>query len=203
MFGTSFSGFAWSDGARLNVPAGVRLSLNRLARMKQKPALLPAFGWPAGTAFEAGGDPDWGWTLSMLRDNRPDSERGGPFKTAAEQIAIELNTISLQPRGRERSRSLAAVHAKAKSLQFDSRREVVFSNNIGLLRFETEHDGSVRAIHTLLSSENFGYPEDEPEDTLVASRPLGNAAHLSSPGAKTTITVRLNPEGSMPKPEGV
>jgi hypothetical protein len=202
MFGSGFAGFAWKDGARLTIPAGARLSLTRLSRMKQKPALLPAFGWPAGTAFEEGGQPDWGWRLTTLRDDRPDNDRDGPFKDAAEQIATELNTINLQARGRDRSRALAAIHGKAKSLQFDARREVVFTNNVGLLRFDTAADGSVRAIHTLLSSENFGYPEDEPEDTLVPARPLGSAAHLSKPGAKTIITIGLNPEGTMPTPEG-
>ncbi len=203
MFGSGFSGFAWKDGARLDIPAGARLSLGRFSRMQEKPTLLPAFGWPAGTKFEADGDPDWGWRVSMLRDDRLDGERGGPFKEAAEQTATELNSVGLLPRGRERSRSIAALHAKAQSVQFDSRREVVFTNNVGLIRFDTAPSGSVLAVHTLLSTENLGYPEDEPDESLPDARPLGNAAHPSAPGAKTTVTVSLNAEGAMPSPQEV
>jgi hypothetical protein len=191
-FGWGFEGFAWKDGARLSLPSGAKLSLLRHSRMKAKPALLPAYGWPQDTRFEPGDEPDWSWRVEMARDERPDAERSGPFAEAAGQLEPDIAAAGLLPRGLERARALAAVHQKAHGLQFAPRREAIFTNNVGVLTFELEGE-KLSVIHTQHSSEKKDYPEDEPIVGLVTARPLGDGAQVSKGLPLTVVKINLTP----------
>ena len=199
MFGPGFEGIAWKESHRIRLPAGAGVSLLRHARMKEKPALLPAWGWPEGTSIAAGDDPDWAWRLTMLRDERPDDARKGPFEDAADQIENDIRDT--EPRtGVERARGVAAIHQKAHSLDFAPLREVVFTNNVGVITFEPGSGGARSVVHTLYSTDEKGYPEDEFDEDLVTDRPLGAGAEVSAGGAKTVIRASLIPAGDAPVP---
>ncbi len=198
MFGATFDGFAWKDGAKLALPAGAEVALLRHGRMKEKPSLLPAYGWPAGTTIAPGSEPDWAWRISAVSDQRPDAQRGGPFEDVAEQLKTDLDAAQAIPRGIERARAAAAVHQKARAAHFAPLRELVFTNNVGVITFDTEPDGAIVAVHTLYSSEEKGFPEDEPEEGLVAARPLGDAAHVSNGKPNTVVRLVLTPKPEAP-----
>jgi hypothetical protein len=191
MFNSTVDGFAWKDGAKLTLPADADLTLLRHSRMKDKPSLLPAYGWPDGTKITEGNEPDWSWRINAVRDFRPDSERTSPFKEVAEQLHHDMTEAQALPRGIERARAAAAIHQKAKTAQFAPLREVVFTNNVGIVTFDTEANGDIVAIHTLYSSEEKGFPEDEPEDELIEARPLGAGAHVSSGKPNTVVRTSL------------
>ena len=50
-------------------------------------------------------------------------------------------------------RRLAARHAQAAFTQFDHLRQMVFTNNIGLIGFATGADGALRVRHSMLSKD--------------------------------------------------
>jgi hypothetical protein len=203
MFGSGFEGLAWKEHARIERRAGAEaISLTRFGRMREKPALVPAFGWPAGWEIGPGDGPDAAWRMEMVRDMRPDAERAGPFSDAAEQLKPDIDAAHLLPRGIERSRAAARVHNKARSLEFAPLREVVFTNNVGIVTFELRPDGIVRAVHTLLSTDQNGYPEDKPDDALADARPLGDGAQVASPLPNTVARVDLVPAPAAPTLHG-
>jgi hypothetical protein len=217
MLGSVFDGFAWKGDHRLTLPSNPDLSLYRYSKLKTTPAILPAFGWPQGTriasnpsnglySLELGPDedrPDWAWRMSMIRDQRNDAERGEPFSDWVDEIEPGMTAIAATPRGVDRSRALAALHQKALGLSFQSLREVVFTNNVGIVTFETPDDDKIIAIHTLLSTEDAEYPEDNPDEALVTTRPVGDAAHVTRGVPNTVVRAELDPTSDgYPLPRG-
>jgi hypothetical protein len=200
ILGVSYDGFAWKDGHRLEVPDEGNLSLVRYSRMKEKPSLLPAWGWPEGTRFEAGGDPDWSWRLEAQRDMRNNFQRKGAFEEHAETLKEDIAAVAAKPRGIERAREALALHQKAGSLKFAPLRDWVMTNNVGILTFEPNEDDTVVLVHTLWSTTENDYPEEEIDDELVARRPLGEGARVSGGAPNTVVRIPLEPAGEPPQP---
>ncbi len=146
---------AWTSGpAAITVPDGASFGPGRRARMRRTPALLPARTWPAGTLVDPdpAKQPDWRWRLSLQRDQRPDSVR--PMALRAPTLSSELDPANPVAGYRE----AANRHAVTAFTQFDHLRQMVFTNNIGLVHLAAGSDGALHVVHTLLS-------KDAPEST--------------------------------------
>ena len=131
--------------------------------------------------------------MESVGDIRPDPERGKPIREAAEAMAPEFAAMENLPRGIELARKVATAHANALDLEFAPLRQMVMGNNVGLIRFESVGTDDVAVIHTLLSSEERGYPEDVADEQMQADRPLGVNAPVSEAAANTVVRVELIP----------
>lgn len=138
--------FAWKDAAEPNLalPRGSSVKPPIRARLHHDPVLVPGNGWPAGTTLAA--DPDWRWRLDLVRDPRTDLERPAALNPPP----------SLDP---DATRSVdgylgaAGRHAVASVQHFDHIRQMVFPNNVGVVRFPTDLDGTRLVEHELVSED--------------------------------------------------
>lgn len=140
---------AWMDAAEDNLalPSGSSVRPGTRARMNHDPVLVPADGWPAGTTLAA--PPDWRWRLDLLRDPRTDAQR----PRALDPPATLDPDVDRDVDGYLR---LAGRHAIAGHQHFDHLRQVVFPNNVGLVRFPLDEDGTPLVRHEIVSED----PED-------------------------------------------
>jgi hypothetical protein len=159
---------AWTNESSIAVPAGAVIGPGRRARLRRKPSLVPARLWPAGTTIPGDKPPDWRWRLSMARDPRPDSTR--PPLLRQPLLAAELNPGDPVPG----YRLIAARHAQTAFTHLDHLRQMVFTNNIGLVSFTVDGGGAVTVVHTLLS-------RDAPDSTTFAE----NTVHTIALAATT------------------
>jgi hypothetical protein len=143
---------AWNGEASIVVPPGIRIGPGRRARLRRKPSLVPARLWPVGTSIPLDKLPDWSWRLSLQRDPRPDSAR----PMALRQPALSADVIPTDPL--TGYRQLAARHQQTAFTHFDHLRQMVFTNNLGIVAFKPDGGGPVTAVHRLLS-------KDAPEST--------------------------------------
>ena len=144
----------WTNESSIAVPAGAVIGPGRRARLRRKPSLVPARLWPAGTSIPSDKLPDWRWRLSLQRDPRPDSAR--PTALRQPILSAELDPSDPVPGYRR----VAARHAQTAFTHFDHLRQMVFTNNLGLVSFAID-EGALRVVHTLLS-------KDAPESTTSA-----------------------------------
>ena len=159
---------AWNGKASIVLPSGAHIGPGRRARMTRSPALVPAHTWPAGTTIPADKPPDWRWRVSMVRDQRPDSER--PLPLRAPTIAAELQPATPL----EGYRDIAARHQQVALTHFDHLRQMVFTPNVGVVTFAVPSTGAPSVTHTLLS-------KDAPESTTAAR----NTVHVISLASTT------------------
>lgn len=198
--GNAIEGFGIKKDATgaIKLPDGKRPSLARLGRMREAPAILPAHGWPAGTRLDP--EPDWWFSQSQVRDTRPDAARSGPFKVLAAELAGPIAEATAAA-GRDRAVKVAAVHQLAASRNFAPLREMVMTNNVGLISFQSRVEGDtarITVIHELLSSVVQGYPEDKVDAELPKKRPLGVTAQVQGGKIHTRVEIRLEPESARP-----
>lgn len=158
--------------------------------LTEKPAYLPGWGWPAGASF---GDkpPDMWSDTTTVGDSRADDVRGGAIEEVAGLLEGEVQAITAMPRGLERSRHVGGFHAATLTNKFAPQRSIVFGNNVGIVSFEREGADGVAVVHTLLSSRELGYPEDEPDVAALADLPFGRGAKLSRGNGNTVVRVVL------------
>jgi hypothetical protein len=133
---------AWETGPGVTLPAGGSVRPGRRARMRRKPAVLPADGWPAGSATS--GPPDWRWRLEVVRDERPHAQ----LPAGAPTIPM-LSWDAGEPL--QSYAAIAASHQQVTRDPKDPLRLLVFRNNVGLVRFSAD-GGDVKVAHALLSS---------------------------------------------------
>jgi len=138
---------AWKAAAPIAVPAGQHIGPGRRARMKRSPALVPASTWPAGTTIPPDKPPDWRWGLSLQRDQRPDTVRPIPLRQPT--LSQELDAANPAPG----YRAIAGRHAQLALTHFDHLRQMIFTNNLGLVAVSTGSNGVLRVTHTLLSKD--------------------------------------------------
>jgi hypothetical protein len=138
---------AWTNESSIAVPAGAVIGPGRRARLRRKPSLVPARLWPAGTAFPSDKEPDWRWRLSMARDERPDSVRPPPLRQPT--LASDLDPGNPVPG----YRLVAGRHAQTAFIHLDHLRQMVFTNNLGLVSFSVATNGDITLVHTLLSKD--------------------------------------------------
>jgi hypothetical protein len=169
---------AWKKASPIVLPQGEPVPLARLVRMKREPALLLATGWPSGTTVPDDKGPDWGWRLTLVRDERPN----GALPTALRQPFLpstaELNVLSPLPG----YRALAARHATAAMTHFDHLRTIVFNPHIGLVRIEADATGFV-LVHALLS-------QDAPDSVLSSENTVHRMRLEPSARPAPALTVR-------------
>lgn len=137
---------AWKDAAAPNValPAGSSVRPGIRARLNHDPVLVPGNGWPIGTTIAT--DPDWRWRLDLVRDTRTDADRPtalGPPATIDPDVARDVDGHL----------TLAARHAIATLQHFDHVRQMVFPNNIGIVRLPLAQDGSRLVRHEIVSED--------------------------------------------------
>ncbi|MGP4090924.1 hypothetical protein, partial [Streptomyces sp. KR55] len=150
---------AWKGAASIVVPDGQHIGSGRRARMRRSPALVPARLWPAGATLPADKPPDWRWRLSLQRDQRPETAR---------PVALRQPTLSeeLDPADPVAGyRRVAARHAQVAFTHFEHLRQMVFTNNIGLVSVTGGSDGALHVVHTLLS-------KDAPDSTTCSDNTM-------------------------------
>jgi hypothetical protein len=133
---------AWEKDSGVVLPAGAHVRPGRRARMRRKPAVVPAGGWPPGTTTSK--PPDWRWRLEVLRDDRPAAQL-----PAGAPVVPVLTWNAADPVSSYAD--IAARHQQLTLAPKDPVRLMVFRNNVGLVSFA--RDGSdYRISHTLLST---------------------------------------------------
>ena len=88
--------------------------------------MIPATGWPEGTAEAR--PPDWAWRAHVLLDERADAERPEPARPAPLPAGTDASTL-------EGYRQVAARHVK-QFRRMKHGRQIMFANNLGVIRFE-------------------------------------------------------------------
>ncbi len=139
--------------------------------MNRDPVLVPGSGWPEGTTVAA--EPDWRWRLDLLRDPRTDAER----PRALDPPGVLASDVDQDVDGYLR---LAGRHAVAAHQHFDHLRQMVFPNNVGVVRFPSDADGTRLVRHEIVS--------EDPEDPR----------HTTSDGPGTAHEVALAPPAEAP-----
>lgn len=140
--GTPTERLGWEQDHGVTLPAGARIPPSRRARLRRKPAILPAQGWPTGTTVT--GRPDWRWRLEVVRDERTSIQlpAGAPDIPKLDWDAGDpVAAIA----------DLAGAHQQVTLDPKDPVRLMVFRNNLGLLSFAKDGN-DYRVSHTLLSS---------------------------------------------------
>jgi hypothetical protein len=161
---------AWNGPTSIAIPAGASIGPGRRARMRRSPALVPARTWPAGTTIPSDKPPDWRWRASLVRDERPDSSRPLPLRQP--ELAAELDPANPLPG----YRAVASRHAQAALTHFDHLRQMVFTNNVGVVTFDSTAGGAMTVTHTLLSMDAPGSTTAAPNTQhVVALEPTTEA----------------------------
>jgi hypothetical protein len=153
--------------------------------MKREPALLISTGWPNGTTVPEDKGPDWAWRLTLVRDQRGNSDLPTALRQPFLPPSLELNVLAPLPA----YRALAARHATSAMTRFDHLRTVVFNPHIGLVRIEADTAGFVLA-HTLLS-------QNAPDSVLPSANTVHRMRLEPSPRPPPSLTVR-NPQPGGP-----
>lgn len=109
-----------------NVPPILR------SKLQLSPVMVPANGWPEGTSEAR--PPDWCWHAHVVRDERPDSVR--PEPTRPSPLPPNTDAKTLEGYGQ-----IAARHAK-EFTRMRHGRQIMFSNNLGVIRFEIKQHGN-------------------------------------------------------------
>jgi hypothetical protein len=132
----------WEGAHGVVLAPGASISPGRRGRLRRKPAILPAQGWPAGTTVSS--TPDWRWRLEVVRDER--SHAALPSGAPDIPVLVWNAGDAVSSYG-----DIAGKHGQVALAPKDPVRLMVFRNNIGLVAFAA--DGSdYRVSHTLLSS---------------------------------------------------
>ena len=146
---TEYSGsrLAWTGPSSLVVPAGQFVSPGRRSRINRSPSLLPAEGWPAGTAFPSDKPPDWRWRLTVQRDPRPETTLPTALRQQLFAASDELDESNALPG----YHTIAVRHQTAAATRFEFLRQMVFKSNIGIVRLTKDASGNLALSHTLIS----------------------------------------------------
>src|SRR5678815_4920228 len=131
----------------LKFPAGVTPAPAVKSRLKRTPALMPPQILPKGTKLNDSKRPNWSWRSEVMLDERPDSERPAP---AQPDLLDPANPNADVPNDKAGIRRAANRHLR----QFEklgNSRQILFRNNLGLVRFEKRGDALVM-IHELYAA---------------------------------------------------
>jgi hypothetical protein len=133
----------WDGDHGIVLPPGASIRPGRRARLRRKPVILPAQGWPTGTTIDASKPPDWRWRVQVLRDERAH----GDLPAGAPDVPV-LTWNTGDPLASYAD--LAGRHQQVALAPKDPVRLMVFRNNLGIVSFAK--DGADYAVtHTLLS----------------------------------------------------
>lgn len=144
----SVSRMAWTGPSSLVVPSPSIVSPGRRGRLVRTPSLIPAAGWPAGTAFPQDKPPDWRWRVTVQRDARHEAELPTSLRQPLFTAAQEFSPATVL----EGYRRVAARHQHATQTRYEHLRQLVFKSNIGIVRVLRDNDGTLRLRHSLYSA---------------------------------------------------
>ena len=162
--GTGFERLAWTDVPAIQLPPGAKIMPGRRARLRRKPGLVRADGWPANTTIDPARPPDWRWRMSTLRDDRPN-----PPRRADDQSVEDLPAWNAGDPIQSYA-DVAAHHAQAAFGASDPLRLMVFRNNIGIVSFAADGQSEVRVTHAILSPADATSGDAFTEHTATTSR---------------------------------
>lgn len=150
--------FGWNNDNPdvLNLPAGTRLAPTVRPKLAESPVLLPKHGVPAGARFARA--PDWQWHMDVVIDQRPDGLRPTSAQItplgAADEFEADANGSF-----DEAYQRLAAKHAQQID-QVNHGRQIMFANNLGMVRFEEENaNDPARAVLVAVHELHATHPE--------------------------------------------
>jgi len=154
--------------------------------------LLPAFGWPEGTAVKPATPPDWSWRIKVLLDQRPefngppyepDKERPEAAKpaSAGTDISTQATQIpSFRDTFADAYRRLVSRHHRSFDIMRNG-RQIAMGNNLGLIHFKNIKDAQnqdvLHAIQELRSVFPYELPnasEDHQPFTIHKARLTGD-----------------------------
>lgn len=102
------------------------------AKLKQSPVLIPTQILPKGTTINQSKLPDWSWRTEVLLDKRPDAQR--PETARPDPLDRNNPTADVQENV-EGFRRVANRHFRQME-KLGNSRQVLFTNNLGIIRFE-------------------------------------------------------------------
>ena len=149
----------WDGDNGVVLPAGASIRPGRRGRLRRKPAILPAQGWPAGTTVAGDKPPDWRWRLEVVRDERPHA--------ALPAGAPDIPVLAWNAGDRLASYAdIAGKHQQVTLAPKDPVRLMVFRNNVGLVSLAK--DGTdYKVSHTLLSNADDETGDEFTEHTVA------------------------------------
>jgi hypothetical protein len=145
-------------GLTLSNPGGVRNPPKHRVRLRQEPVLLPTDGWPANTT--ANKEPDWRWTLNIMKDERPDdaSADARPDNIQVKSFSPDVNPLV----------NAADAYDKVLSRHMEVfkknvGRTVVWDSNVGIIKFKTDVGGITTVKQEMIYWLNSDETTDEPK----------------------------------------
>jgi hypothetical protein len=134
----------WAADNGVLLPPGAQIRPGRRARLRRKPAILPAQGWPAGTTVAADKPPDWRWRVQVVRDERARNQLPAGAPDIPQLSWNAGDTLASYA-------EIAGKHQQVMLAPKDPVRLMVFRNNLGLVSFAKD-GADYKVSHTLLSS---------------------------------------------------
>ena len=133
-------GWDADDPLPVSFPPGATPTPVLRDRLHQSPVLVAPQALPDQT--EAVRPADWEWRVTHVRDERPEPERPEPTRAAPLPTATDPL---------ERYQAVASRHG-AHLHKFNHTRQILFTNNLGVVRFERHPQGNANilwAVHEL------------------------------------------------------
>jgi hypothetical protein len=129
---------------------------------------IPTFAWPEGTRINR--EPDFAWRFKPVRDERPNED----LPEGAQQEVLDASLGINQLDG---YRKIAGAHVRQLQ-NLNHGRQILFANNLGLVRFETR-GGVLHAIQELYAVHPLADPDPNaqprpPEMFCVYDVPLSS-----------------------------
>lgn len=145
-------------GLQLTNPGGIRNPPKHRVRLRKEPVLLPTEGWPAGTT--ANKEPDWRWTLNIMKDERPDdtSAESRPQKVQVKSITPDVNPVT---NANDAYDKVLSRHMEV--FKKNVGRTVVWDSNMGIIKFKTDGEGIVTVKQEMIYWLNSDETTDDPE----------------------------------------
>jgi hypothetical protein len=127
------------------------------SRLEEEPLLLPAFGWPEGTAVKPATPPDWSWRIKIVLDQRaefngtpyePDKERPEAAKppSAGTDISAEVTPApDFRQTFADAYRRLVSRHHRSFDVMRNG-RQIAMGSNLGLIHFKMITDAQNQEV---------------------------------------------------------
>jgi hypothetical protein len=165
------------------------------SKLQSVPVLLPTWGWPdhndprdpatnspeKASRINPAKPPDWSWRVQPLLDQRADADRPAGIRL----LPLDEPTVDAQLASADTVldgyRAIAARHQHALN-RLRNARQILFRANVGQVRFRTNDDGTLDAIHQVYTT--FSDPDQpsaidpKPEAFLVQEAKLGPLTEL-------------------------
>lgn len=144
--GTPSEHLGWDKEHGVQLPSDASIAPGRRGRLRRKPTMLPAGGWPANTTLDSAKPPDVRIRIGMLRDDRADLGVGAPSNPTLPSWSEGTRSALLQSYA-----AVAKAHQELLGTARDPVRLTVFGNNVGVVSLTPTAGGDLSATHALLS----------------------------------------------------